>query len=532
MSASTTSNQARAVGFLQSGSGAIARTMQAKARDIVSVADYDTGAANKALAIQAAMDAMNAASGGIVHVPRGNYSLTTSPSMAGMVEVELRGEGPNATSLIVDAASVTGVSITGLAQRCRVRDLWIGAFSALASTSGIVITGTSSALPASEIIVENVNVQNVATPINITDMHQSKFARVRVLQSIASAVTGVGLHLKAVISSEFTNIDFLCTTGTFGSDNVRVDQDCDTVLFNHIEAIGGTTGYGIRCLNAAGTTGPRLTRFNNCYVEDTSEEAYWISAGRDIRFRGCHAATSGMSGFIITGGDSITFTDCLALQNDRHGFFVTGGTGVSFSLCAASNNSQETSNTYDGIRVEDGVSHVRLIGNRCGDFIFSLANVQRYGISLGSTSDYVICKDNDCQGNGTADFGNFSTGVNNDIDEDGTFTITLTGFATPPTGTARFRREGRQVTLYIPALSGTSNATTCTLTGAPTNIRPARAQAVPTLITDNGTNAFGWGSMATGGTITLYPSAALNASGWTGSGTKAIVEQTISYSMQ
>ena len=63
--------------FLQAGTGAVARTAQAKMRDVVSVKDFGAvgdGVADDTAAIQAAIDAASA-SGKIVFVPAGTYRL-------------------------------------------------------------------------------------------------------------------------------------------------------------------------------------------------------------------------------------------------------------------------------------------------------------------------------------------------------------------------------------------------------------------------------------------------------------------------
>lgn len=500
----------------------------------VRLAPYNAtgnGSTNDTAAIQAAITATAAAGGGIVFLPEGLYSVTglTFPSLA---SVYLVGVGANATGIKVSGNGVTAISISGISARIGISDLWIGSFAALTGATAISIDGTSSGLPCSEIQISRVKIQNVNSPLNMTNVGHARINDVYVIQSIASAVSGIGAHLTACIGVTIENMDFLATTGTFGNDNIRVDRDCDTIILDNIGIAGGTTGYGIRFLNNGGATGPRLTRALNCFAEDCSLGGYLVSAARDIRLIGCHAAVNDGAGFSVTGGDSIVMDSCLSLSNGQHGYFVSGGTGVGIIGSTATNNSQTTTNTYDGIRIESNVTGVRLEGNKCGDFIFSFTNKQRYGISVAVTgTDYVFAKGNDLQGNMTGAFGNFSTGANNDIDEDGTYTGTLTGFAAPPTGTLRFRREGKLVRVYIPAITGTSNATSCTLTGMPTDIRPQRAQAFPVLITDNGTNAMGWCSVATTGVMTLYPSAALSATGWTNSGTKAVVEQSVGWSL-
>lgn len=74
----------------------------------------------------------------------------------------------------------------------------------------------------------------------------------------------------------------------------------------------------------------------------------------------------------------------------------------------------------------------------------------------------------------------------------GSFTGTLTGYASPPTGTVQYRVDTAcRVTLWLTtAITGTSNATAMTMTGIPYNISPNAAivasQTMPTVVQDNG----------------------------------------------
>lgn len=67
----------------------------------------------------------------------------------------------------------------------------------------------------------------------------------------------------------------------------------------------------------------------------------------------------------------------------------------------------------------------------------------------------------------------------------GSWTATLVGCTTSPTATVKYAISGKVVTLSIPAMSGTSNATGMSLTGMPTSILPATQQnQIATCIND------------------------------------------------
>jgi hypothetical protein len=72
---------------------------------------------------------------------------------------------------------------------------------------------------------------------------------------------------------------------------------------------------------------------------------------------------------------------------------------------------------------------------------------------------------------------------------EGSFTLTGTGFSGPaPSGTATYVQVGKLVVVNTPTISGTSNATTFTLTGVPAGLAPAPGGYHTLLGVDNGLN--------------------------------------------
>lgn len=107
------------------------------------------------------------------------------------------------------------------------------------------------------------------------------------------------------------------------------------------------------------------------------------------------------------------------------------------------------------------------------------------------------------------------------------FTATLTGCTTSPTGDVFYAVTGGQCVLQIPFISATSNTTAMTLTGAPTAIRPTRDQTVLCRVIDNGVSQLGLATIATTGVITLNLGA--GAGVFTAAGSKGLPVQTITY---
>jgi hypothetical protein len=116
------------------------------------------------------------------------------------------------------------------------------------------------------------------------------------------------------------------------------------------------------------------------------------------------------------------------------------------------------------------------------------------------------------------------------IESTGTFTITATGMTTTVTGTARWVKQGSVVNLYFPTLSGTSNATSFTLTGLPAGIQPTREAYGATVVVDNGTGDTGYCHLQAGsGTIEMLVRSGSNV--WTNSGTKTVGATYLSYNL-
>lgn len=110
--------------------------------------------------------------------------------------------------------------------------------------------------------------------------------------------------------------------------------------------------------------------------------------------------------------------------------------------------------------------------------------------------------------------------------DDTTIAVTLTGVSGTVSGAANLTRVGKLIVLSSIALSGTSNANTCTITGIPAALRPsasARSGVIP--FQDNGTAYLARISIGTDGVITVYaPDGTTN--GFTTSGTKGLLEMT------
>lgn len=107
----------------------------------------------------------------------------------------------------------------------------------------------------------------------------------------------------------------------------------------------------------------------------------------------------------------------------------------------------------------------------------------------------------------------------------GSFTATLFGFTSNPTGTVEWIRIDNLVFLFVPtAILGTSNATTFSLGGVPASIRPIVEQERITEAVNSAGRTFAQAQVETGGQIDFFrwDGSTWSAVNWTASGNKGL----------
>ncbi len=189
-------------------------------------------------------------------------------------------------------------------------------------------------------------------------------------------------------------------------------------------------------------------------------------------------------------------------------------------------------------------TNLRIVGNTAGQRASVATNTITDVIVIDATVNGCTIEDNtvvattnttvtDCLDiNGTVT--EFDLSKNQAITNGGTitnawpesYTGTLTGCTTSPTGSIEYSAQGETVTLEVPEITGTSNTTAATITGMPDYLQPATAQTCLAITQDNGTSSLSRIVIETNGTITL--NAGLSAT-FTASGTKGIGASTVTY---
>ena len=203
------------VSYTPAGTGAVATTVQTKLQESVNVKDFGAvgnGVANDTTAIQAAIDAVGVAGGGVVNFTAGTFLISAGLLDRGKT-IMLCGVGSNEdptnsglVTIIQTTGAINGWTVTG--NRSGAKNLTVkgsgGAFNA--NASGFVINGSKS-------IIENCSaISNRGHGFSYTYGNQSYFSNILSLSN-----SGHGLYIGDAVGSVDDNASY------FGNVDVRAN---------------------------------------------------------------------------------------------------------------------------------------------------------------------------------------------------------------------------------------------------------------------------------------------------------------------
>lgn len=374
--------KAAVVAFVQAGTGAIARTLQDKARESVSVLDFGAvgdGVADDTAAFQAAHDALPA-NGGKIYAPPGTYKLSTAVTFtkaacligAGVKATTLKTSSATANVIVFDTAycavenlgfdsSVTRtggsyVHVTKNVIRSRIRDfLMVNGFV------GITL------VCADTIYIENGDIFDTAT-----NGYGIRF--------IGDGVTAAGndMYVTKVTMSGATN---RATAGIQITNNGAINiTDCDIIRHGSCLLINPGNGE----------TASAIYGLNSYFDTATNGVVIDPAAGGTVaqcRFVGCWMGAHSGHGVIIGSNGTIRGVEFISPQifsNGTRGVFLGGGADVNFvggGICG---------NTGDGVTVSANVSDWSFIGTRIGDGYGKSGNANGIVVSAGTSTRWTV----------------------------------------------------------------------------------------------------------------------------------------------
>lgn len=296
-------------------------------------------------------------------------------------------------------------------------------------------------------------------------------------------------------------------------------------VFNTCTFSGGSIGFYL-----TSNSQTDALSFIGCNFEQNAANDIYINGNvRGLSIVGCRSeGLNGSESFLIspTGGtlvNGLSITGC-NWQTDSGNSAPVSLAGVVRGFNISGNNAGYCGILYF-VKLNGGGDGGVIEGNYCQETpVDKIVSATRAG---------VVCK-----GNWTDDVANGGTnaGIMDEYDgtdvwniEQSSYVSTATGMTTSPTGTIKYSLVGKSVTLDIPAISGTSNATSFTLTGMATILVPTTDKDIIVRIIDNGTEAIGFLRVKTTGVIELYST--ITGGAFTASGTKAVDTNSISYTL-
>lgn len=410
--------------FTQSGSGAVARTIDSKLKDVVSVEDFGAvgdgvfasgaGTDNSA-AFQAAINSLTSPLNGgkSLYVPAGVYKLAsqiTIPSGVSIIGegpwnsivfcpnafantgglIRLNGAGGPPTSvsglgILAQTGGASGYGLVSVANGVFLDWLWVNGFAV-----GIQLSQTDNFLTNFASELNTTNLYITETDVNVSN--GTVYGGTNGVTVVNNSSVGNGrVHLTGVRATTCAQNGFFlgpakyvdvtgCSVshvnnGALSTSGITVDTSTDVSIVGFNASLGttSTTSTGIKI------TGSTRVSVNGGQVRGFFDGVSTNASG-DVTIDSVQSTANGRSGIYLNAGSRITVSGCTARSNGTVGVNDYG--------------------IYSGNT--DANSTHALIGNTCTDVS---SGVQNYGIAatISSASSYTIIDGNLCQNSGTAD---------------------------------------------------------------------------------------------------------------------------------
>ena len=454
------------VNFLQAGTGAIARTVQAKLRETISVKDFGAvgdGVADDTGAIQAAHDALPAA-GGTIIFPRGTY-LISSVSISKPVTIV--GEGSRTT--IIKSNSATLDTISNTSNGFNISD--IGFDCSVVKTAGAFIKNTGWYGSA-----RNIYCQKFYIGIDIDGSIGFSIDTIYALDGVASSVSAGGCLIRVGNSSYCGGINISKIVADVNNTSLQPSYGIllkfvdvvtirDALIIHHtdnlsilpgnaqtaslIQVSDSTFDTAVRGIVIQPATGGKVTRCSFSQV--------WAGANTSDGL-----TISGIDG-TITG---VHFNNIIAIANGAIGLNVVGVNSKYISFV----NSQAAGNTGNGLQITSGATNITFDSGTLGATDDAVGNGTN-GAAIDATSTGWI-NNSLLDGNTSGPISNlnpsaFYTSNNTPFAFTSVAsTITsVTGTLTTASGTVRYKRVGKTVHFTLNATI-TTNGTGATAINA------------------------------------------------------------------
>lgn len=393
------------VTYRSPASGAVARTLSAKLRDLVNVKDFGAvgnGIADDTAAIQKAIDYTFSTpnGGGTVFFPDGRYKISAALQINGS-GISLVGHSPNAAQLVntsLTAHLIEMGATAGVNEGNRIEGM--GFSASLPKTGGAAIYVHN----AVNLVLRNIRcIENIWDGISL------------------QGDTGptLGIYIDHFDLKLIRNI---------GIDIGSVAGATDTFISNGLIRPATGAAYGIRMVQAYGVYGQNvdITNFGPSYfthgilispgagqqsnaimltnfLSDSSNGANLMVSGAgvvaDVQIVASWFNTSTTDNGVSLNNpnlDGFRLAKSTVNSNAKIGVLINAGKNVAISGCSILSNSRSAANTYSGVVVAANVSQFLITGNIIGTggyfATIGAAGIQRHAIdiNIGSSNGYIV----------------------------------------------------------------------------------------------------------------------------------------------
>lgn len=188
------------VGFIQTGTGATARTVQTKLREIVSAAEYST--------LQEAINAV--AAGGKLYIPVGTYTFSTGLTRS--TPITIVGDGIYGIAGTVLNYTGTGAAMTFQTSQNGLRLQDFRLTGTILATDGIVIQDCQNGILLDHILVEGFTNPTSGNCLKLDDVWDITAIECQFRQSRNGVVGEIGATYAVVNSVKFYGCEFTSLT--------------------------------------------------------------------------------------------------------------------------------------------------------------------------------------------------------------------------------------------------------------------------------------------------------------------------------
>jgi hypothetical protein len=386
------------VGHIASGAGAVARTVQSKARDIVSVFDFltdaqraDVTAKTRTLSVAtemaACLSAVQAAGGGAVWMPPGAYLAPTINTASGN-SVRIIGSGNQNTVIWTNSATASILDLAAWNSSIE----HVGFNSSVTRTAGNYVTLTGAFTSAVHCEFRNDFTGVYMIGVNAKVLHcvfrngAENGSRIVVDGGDTTQLIHGTLMAAQLAPFPFAGIRVKNSSALTISDTSIIAQGNDLLI---------NPASGEFCFSLYAS---------NCFFDTATRGVYIIPSGTGVvqrlEFVNCWATSHTGDGFRVLKSGSFDITGVHLLNCQIH---LNGGNGVNLASSGISDfrmlGGRASQNASNGIYIENGVGNFSICGVTAGASDGLSGNTGRGIAILGTSHDNYTVTGNITQGN-------------------------------------------------------------------------------------------------------------------------------------